>query len=176
LTFRQNIARLITGEIHLRAMPGVAVEALEEGLDTPSLRILAGLSEDENEFLIERYLQDTLNELAIKLPDKRKAAIEIGLAIANKILEGKTELFQGVDDIKCKAIDAYSFYEETKHYCYDSIGFEKVYGLFCTIEDLRSAGSTQWQPGKTNEELEKELKEDLLTELKVWAEAMKDSN
>ena len=174
LTFRQNIARLVTGEIGLRSLPDIAMLALEQNLDTPSLRILAGLSDNENEFVIDRYFKDTLKELSIDLPDKRQAAIEVALAIAEEIFEGKQEVFKGVQNIKWKAIDAYPFFEESKHYCYDSIGFEKVYGLFDTIDDLKNAGSTQWQIDKTNQELENELTKELLTELAAWASRMKN--
>jgi hypothetical protein len=156
-------------------MPAIALEALEQGLDSPSLRILAGLTKDENEFILERYLKDTLRELSIDLPDKRRAAIEVGLAIADEIIEGKRKIFEGVQDIKWKAIDAYPFYEETKNYCYDSIGFEKTYGLFCTIDDLKYSGS-DWQAGKANQQLEEELNLELLTELKIWHAKMKNGS
>lgn len=163
----------MTGDIGLRSMPRVALQALEQGIDTPSLYILAGFSDDENEFMLDKYLKEALRELSIILPDKRQAALEVGLAIAEEILTGKRNAFEGVRDIKWKAIDAYPFYEETKHYCYDSINFEKVYGLFDSIDNLRDAGSTQWQSDKTNKELEEELTQSLLTELKVWTEQIK---
>lgn len=176
MTFRQNISRFVTGDISLRSLPDIAIQALEQNLDTPSLRILAGLSENENEFVIDKYFKDTLKELSIDLPDKRQAAIEVGLAIAEEIFAGRQEVFEGVQKIKWKSIDAYPFYEETKNYCYDSIGFEKVYGLFDTIDDLRDAGSTQWESDKTNQELEDELTKDLVTELKVWTNRMQNGS
>jgi hypothetical protein len=176
LTFRQNIARFVTGDISLRSLPDIALQALEEGLDTPSLRILAGLAYNENGFVIDMYFKDTLKELFIDLPDKRQAAIEFALAIADEIFEGKRDVFEGTHNIKWKAIDAYPFYEETKHYCYDSIGFEKAYSLFDTIDDLKNAGTTQWQTDKTNQELENELTKELMTELKVWVVRMKSGN
>ena len=114
-----------------------------------------------------------MQELSIQLPTKRQAAIEIGLAIASEIFEGKREVFEGVQCIIWKAIDAYPFYEETIHYCYDSIGFEKVYGLFDTLDDLKGAGN-QWHSDKTNQELEEELNEQLVTALKAWTERMRE--
>lgn len=175
MTFTQNIARFVAGDISLRAMPHAALQALEQGLDTPSLRILAGLSYGENDFVIERYLSATLQELTIELPTKRTAAIEVGIAIAEEISEGKIEIFDGVKNIRDRAINAYPFFDETDKYCYDSIGFEKVYGLFDTIDDLRDAGSNQWDENKTNQELEQELIADLLNEIRAWIKLMKTS-
>lgn len=172
MTFRQNISRFVTGELGLGSLPGIALAALEHEFDTPSLRILAGLSENENEFVIDQYFKDTLKELSIDLPDKRKAAIEVAVAIAEEIFEGKQEVFEGVQNMISKAIDAYPFYEEDVRYSHDSIGFEKVYGLFDSIDDLRYAGS-QWQIGKTNQELLAELTQELLAALTVWTQRMK---
>jgi hypothetical protein len=174
LTFEQNIARLVIGDISMRSMPDIALQALEQGLDTPSLRILAGLSDNENEFVIEGYVNETLQDLSIELPDTRQAAIQVGLAIADEIFKGKRKIFEGVQEIKWKSIDAYPFFEENKHYCYDSISFEKAYGLFVTIDDLRHTGTSQWQPGKTNQELEQELSQELFAELKEWSLRMKN--
>ncbi len=176
MTFRQNISRFVTGEIDMRSLPDIALQALQQNLDTPSLRILAGLSDSEDGYIIDKYFKDTLKELSIDLPDKRQAAIEVGLAIAEEIFEGKQNVFEGVQNIKWNAIDAYPFYDETKDYCYDSIGFEKVYGLFDTIDDLRNAGSTQWQSDKTNHEMEEELTKELLTELDAWTKRMKNGS
>jgi hypothetical protein len=177
LTFRQNIARFVIGDISLRSLPDIALLALEQELDSPSLRILAGLSQNEDGYIIDNYFKNALRELSIELPDKRHAAIEVGLAIAEEIFKGKYDAFIGTQNIKHTAIDSYPFYEESKYYCYDSIGFAKAYSLFDTIDDLKNAGSTQWQSDKTNKELEIELTRELLAELKVWAEQMeKDLN
>ena len=176
MTFRQNISRFVIGDISLRSLPDIALQALEQNLDSPSLRMLAGLSDNENDLVIERYFIGTLKELSIDLPDERQAAIEFGVAIAEEIFEGKQNVFEGVQNIKRKAIDTYPFFEETKNYCYDSISFEKVYGLFDTIDDLRNAGSTQWQSDKTNQELENELTKDLFVELSVWIKLMQNGS
>ena len=174
LTFRQNIARYITGEISETLLPSIAIEALEEGLDSITLRILAGLSDNENGYVIEIYFKETLRELNLELPDKREACIQVGLAYAESIFEGKNSLFGGAQCIKWYMLDAYPFFDESTQYCYDSINFEKSYGLIVNLDDLRNAGSTQWQVDKTNEQLENIISEELMRELKLWHEKMKN--
>ncbi len=161
------------GTESLRSIPNIALQALEQGLDTPSLYILAGFSDNDSEFEIIHYYGTALHELGIELPDKRNAAIQLGLSIADEIFDNKRSVIEGVMEIKNIAIDAYPFYKETKHYCYDSIGFEKVYGLLDQISDLKDAGSTQWQVNKTNKELEIEYALKLMDELKQWYSLMK---
>jgi hypothetical protein len=174
LTFRQNIARYVTGEISETLLPNIAIEALEAGLDSPTLRILAGLSDNENGFVIETYFKETLRELNIELPNKRQASIEVGIAYIESIIEGKKSIFDGALCIKWYMLDTYPFFDESIHYCYDSIYFDKAYGLFDSLDDLRNAGSTQWQAEKTNEQLEREISEELMTELKRWHQKMKN--
>jgi hypothetical protein len=173
LNFRQQIAKYVTGNVTTDQLPDIAVQGLEEGLDTPSLCILAGLSKNENPFQIEHYFKLTLEELNIELPDRRQAALEYALAIVDEILEGEKEIIQGTKEIYCNAIDSYDFFSETKDFCFDSIGFEAVYGLYDTYEDLLVADYS-WKMFKTNKQLMIEVKAELLDELKKWKEKMEN--
>jgi hypothetical protein len=158
MNFRQQIAKYATGNMTADQLPDmVGVSGLKEGLYTPSLCILAGLSKNESPDQIEHYFKLTLEELNIKLPDKRQAAIEYALAIVDEIIEDKKDIIKGTNEIYHKAICSYDFFSETKHYCYDSIGFEKAFGLFDTFEQLSSAGRP-WQTEKKNGQLMDETK------------------
>ncbi|MEO8416532.1 MAG: hypothetical protein ABI472_22905 [Ginsengibacter sp.] len=163
----------MTGNATISQLPDIAIVGLEEGLDSPSLWILAGLNKNENPFQVDDYFRRTLQELNIKLPDKRQAAIEFGIAIAEQIIAGKIDLIIGTKQIIDKAIHNYDFFSETENYCYDSIGFETVYGVYYNYEDLVYADHP-WQVDKTNEELLTEVKAELLEELRKWIEKYKN--
>lgn len=173
MNFRQQIAKYVTGNLTTDQLPGIGVTGLEEGLDTPSLCILAGLSKSESPFEIDHYFKLTLEELNIKLPDKRQAAIEYAMAIVDEILDGKQDVIIGTREIRNKAIDSYDFFSESKQYCYDSIGFETAYGLFDTFNELSNA-DILWQTEKTNEQLMTETKTELFEELKKWKDKIKN--
>jgi hypothetical protein len=155
-------------------LPEIAMIGLQEGIDTPSLLILAGLNENEYSSIIEEYFRKTLTELNIILPDKRQAALEYALAVTDEIIEGKKEIIKGTQEIISNAIYSYDFYSETKEFCYDSIGFEHIYELFDTYDELLNA-DRPWKRNKTNEELMNEVKEELLIELKKWKDRNKNS-
>ena len=174
MTFRQHIAKFVTGNATTSQLTDIAIIGLEEGLDSPSLCILAGLNKNENPFEIREYFTKALNELNIQLPDKRQAAIEYGIAIADLIIAGKMDVIIGTKQIIDDAIHKYDFYSETKNYCYDSISFEHVYGVYHSYDDLINA-DYPWQIGKSNEELLKEVKAELWEELKKWSEKNKNS-
>lgn len=163
----------MTGNLTTDQLPDIAVTGLEEGLDTPSLCILAGLSKNENPFQLDHYFKLTLEELNIKLPDKRQAAIEYAIAIVDEILDGKKDIIIGAREIRYKVIDSYDFFSESKQYCYDSIGFETAYGLSDTFDELSNADKP-WQAEKTNEQLKNETKAELLEELKKWKDIIKN--
>ena len=154
-------------------LPDIGMTGLEEGLDTPSLCILAGLSKNESPFDIEHYFKLALDELKITLPGKREAALEYAIGIVGEIVEGKKDIIKGAREICFKAIDSFDFYSENKYYCYDSIGFEKVYGLYDTFVELSNA-DRPWQTEKTNEQLMAETKTELFEELKKWRDKIKN--
>jgi hypothetical protein len=172
MNFRQQVAKYVTGNLTIDQLPNIGVIGLEEGLDTPSLCILAGLSKNESPFQIDHYFKQTLEELNIKLPDKRQAAIEYAMGIVDDILDGKKDIIIGTTEIRYNAIDSYDFFSESKQFCYDSIGFETAYGLFDTIDEL-SCSNGPWQTEKTNEQIA-ETKTELYEELKKWKEKIKN--
>ena len=174
MNFKQHLAKYVTGNLATNQLPDIGLIGLEEGLDTPSLCILAGLNKNESPFQTDHYFKRALEELKINLPNKRQAAIEYAMAIIDEILEGKKEVVIGTREIHCKAIDSYDFFSESKQYCYDSIGFETAYGLFDTIDEL-SCSNTSGQTEKINEQLLNETKKELLEELKKWKDKIENS-
>src|SRR5690606_29447002 len=174
MNFRQQIAKYVTGNMTTDQLPDIGVTGIEEGLNSPSLYILAGLSKNESPFQIDHYFKLTLDELNIKLPDKRQAAIEYAMAIVDEILDGKKDVIIGTREIRYKAIDSYDFFSESKQYCYDSIGFETAYGLFDTFDELSNA-ERLWQTEETIEQLMTETKTELFEELQKWKDKIKNS-
>lgn len=49
----------------------------------------------------------------------------------------------------------------------DNIGFEAVYGLYWSFDDLKNA-DIQWDKNKTNSQLMIEIKEEIIKELIKW--------
>ena len=89
---------VLLGRLHSDDLAGVAVEALQDGCDSPSLRILAGLTAaevDEARVLFER----ALFEMNIIVPSKRNAVMRLALEIAKEILAGRTDAYVGAKKI-----------------------------------------------------------------------------
>jgi hypothetical protein len=79
-------------------LPGIAVRALEAGLDSPSLRQLAGLdSTDLAE--AEHLFRKTLSELGREILTTRQAALNYAFYISQEICSGREEPYSGARKI-----------------------------------------------------------------------------
>ncbi|TAJ13089.1 hypothetical protein DMA11_10515 [Marinilabiliaceae bacterium JC017] len=138
---------------------------MQERLESESLVILAGFSKHESSFLIHDYFEKKLEELNIKIPERREAALIYAEGLIEDILTEKPEVIEGIYEIKNNAFNSFDFYVESKRYCFDSIGFEKVYGLFedyYDVEDYRS----NWSKTKKTK-MKNQINSELLSELKT---------
>jgi len=147
-------------------LPEIGLLGLQEGLDSESLIILAGLNKNDNPFVIQKYFDKTIEELNIELPEKRQAALIYAIGLIEEIEKGKLEIIKGVYELKNNAIDSYDFFGESDKYCYDSIGLEKFFGLFDDYFEIEECGDL-WNEKKKGK-LTKEVKSELITELFKW--------
>lgn len=105
--------------------------------------------------------------------DKRQITIESVIKTVDKILNYEMEVIEGAKKLFFDVIDDYDFHSESKHYCYDSIGLEKIYGLFDTYEERLNADRA-WQTEKTNVQLMEEIKTELRLEPENWINKQKN--
>lgn len=168
MSFQLHIAKMVIGYRTHTSLQTIALEALDEGLDSPSLRILAGLANNEYPSIVDHYFYETLKELEIELPNKKTAAIEVAVWIVDEINAGRKSVFEGTKELIDKTINVIAGDKKNTFYAYDSIAFEKAYGLFYTIDDLQDVPSP-WMGGRPVKDLEEAATMELLIELKKWA-------
>ncbi len=75
-----------------------AFHALEDKLDSKSLRILAGLHENEGA-AVDEYLRSTLTELSIDEPDQETCLRTYVACLARNSIDGKTTLRGGCREL-----------------------------------------------------------------------------
>lgn len=164
--FQQEILNFILGNTTISDLPRIGLLGLTEGLESESLIILAELSETDNSFEIEQYFKKTISELSIEIPDKYSASIELAQFYADLIIDRKLDPILGVNKMIKKCFDHCDF-GESKKYAMDNIGFEAVYGLYWSYDDLKNA-DRPWDKDKTNSQLMIEIKEEIIDELIKW--------
>ncbi len=174
MKFEQLVAKYVTGNLSADQLPHVAYVGIEEGLQSESLDILAGLEKNESPFVIEKYFNSAIKELGFSIPQRRAAAIIYAIGVAEEIIRGEKDIISGVSEIKNKAIDCYDFFSESKQYVYDSIFFEKVYGIYDVYDELIN-DAIQLAGDKPRNQLIIETREELLTELVEWMKMIKEN-
>lgn len=173
MKFKQLISKYYFEPYPSDNLQDIALKGLEEGLDSPSLCILAGLEKNETPSVVDYYFKQMLIELNIQLSATRKEALKYAASIIDEMCIGNINVIEGTRDIIENVLHKYGFYEETKMYCFDSIGFETACGLFWDYDDLANA-DYEWQPSKTNKQLMIEVEKSLLDELKIWKTKVSD--
>lgn len=168
MDFSIALAWFENGSIGIRQLPDVALSALEQGYDSPSLRILAGLSDIEDAWKIEAYFSATLRELALTLPEKRCAALLVAKAISEECISGNRPVFEGVQKLLDEVINRYPFEQKNKKYAYDGIGFNEVYGLFDSLDELPFEAAWPWQKPIPYAAQVAALEQELLLSLHNW--------
>ena len=85
-------------EILTDDLPLVATKALEEGLDSPSLRMLAGTTTSSG-FEIDELLTRTLSELGLRPMNPQRAQRVLARFRARQIVDGKVDPVVGAENV-----------------------------------------------------------------------------
>lgn len=91
-------SRAALGLLRSEDLARVGVQALENGCDSPSLRILAGLNASETEEA-RGLFEQALSELNVAIPSKRDAVMHLARETARGILSGTTGVYLGAEQI-----------------------------------------------------------------------------
>ncbi|MCD8401348.1 hypothetical protein [Tenacibaculum finnmarkense] len=167
MNFNQYLGKYVCGNLSEMDYPELAVTGLLEGFDSKYLGILAAMNRTDEISELRKYLKWTIEELNIEIPTKREAALLYTSGIINEILEEKKEIIKGVSEIKNDALFSYDFFSESDKYCYDSIGFENIHGLFVEYYDSLD----ELNVDKKHIE---DTKNEILSELKKWKSRLKN--
>lgn len=96
--FHVAVAQWHLGMLTSDQLPTIAIQALEEGRDSPSLRTLAGLTSDETDdagSLLERAAR----ELGVQVRDSAQAALTVARFVASHITQGTLSPYDGARQI-----------------------------------------------------------------------------
>jgi hypothetical protein len=132
----EALARQMLGQLQLTELPAAATQAIVDGLDSPSLRILAGLEADpRNNREIESHFRRTCAELNVGYRDKRDAALYLRTLWAGDICEGRIPPFDGccriVRQIYYGARDLFN----GENLCGEALGIEDFVGCYYSYFD-----------------------------------------
>jgi hypothetical protein len=88
------LARHVLGLLSVDELPGIALDAIQAGYDSPSLRQLAGTSEHESEEA-HRLFTRTIRELELPVPPAPQAGLMLARDTAREVLSGAITPYEG---------------------------------------------------------------------------------
>ncbi|WP_152971506.1 hypothetical protein [Lacinutrix algicola] len=167
MNFNQYLGKYVCGYLSEMEYPELAIAGLLDGYDSKYLGILAAMKRTDEISELRKYLKWTIEELNIEIPAKREAGLLYSSGIMDEILDDKKDIIKGVSEIKSNAFSCYDFYSESDKFCYDSVGFENIYGLFVEYYDSLDKLNVD------KKHLEN-TKNEMLAELKKWKPKLKN--
>ncbi|MFT5250786.1 MAG: hypothetical protein ACI93P_002529 [bacterium] len=132
-----EIAKYVLNESH-ESLPNLAYDAMLNGYESESMTILAGMTVQDSMSERIQYFQKGLDELGLKLPQKREAAITLLKHYLTEIIDNPNNSYEymiRIDNELYKPI----FLEEssTKKYVGEEIGLEKMYTWYRELQDFK---------------------------------------
>ncbi len=126
VNWRLEAAKLQFGLQNEDSLPEVACSALEDGSDSPSLRILAGL-DGKDHVEVREYLERVLWELdGEALPTRDEAAWILVRFLIDAIIEGAIEPHEGIHTMIWEVYHAMDWRKSDREYVGDAIGSEAL--------------------------------------------------
>ncbi|MCB0429148.1 MAG: hypothetical protein H6585_00405 [Flavobacteriales bacterium] len=100
MTFKQKLAAYVIGYLTDKDIPDIGISALSEGLESENLTIMAGLSENENRFVLRGYFTKALEDMQLQLPDTSEAKMTIVDYYADEIIAGRLDPYDGYETLQ----------------------------------------------------------------------------
>lgn len=151
MDWRLQTARWVLGRIHGEELPQIATDAMVQGDDSPSLRLLAADSRPTIGEAGPLFLA-ALQELKIDLPDQRAAIFILARGLAEKIVEGQLGAHDGACELALLSYDA------TPSEAMISV----FVGLASELDDFRDPVRLDWYAAQTCAETYARLQLDVL--------------
>jgi hypothetical protein len=147
--FRLLAAKDLLDFVGPDAMPPAATRALVEGIDSPSVRQLAGMDGADNEDLRATF-RSVLRELEIEIPSRREAAILVATEVARGITQGTISPYEGATEIWGIVVSSREHLPELDTFIYAASEWEDrpedhnlfAAGIVAAARDLVLSGSS----------------------------------
>jgi hypothetical protein len=166
MTFKENLANYVLGRISTQHLIDVATDALAEGLDSTSLRMLAAENEiDYNPQRIISLLNDSLKELKIILPSIDDATWTMLCRYIKNIADGSVPAREGMSVI----INNVDLNSGTKEYFGDSHDMHELIGMYYGHDDIDERPNEVSVNGKYGNDAHVELNNLIVEAARNWS-------
>ncbi|WP_041628033.1 hypothetical protein [Owenweeksia hongkongensis] len=93
MNFQEKISDFVLGNRTISQTPDIALTALNEGIESKSIIILAGMSDRDSPFELQQYFDHALRETKITLPTKLDAARKLVKYYLKQLISAPQETY-----------------------------------------------------------------------------------
>jgi hypothetical protein len=170
MNFQEKIANYVLGNLTRRHFPDIALTALNHGVESESLLILAGMSVEDNSFELEQYFKASLKELGIMLPKSLDAAkILLSFYLKEMIAypENGFEIMSKIDNQIYKQVDwSKVLGKVNKEFVGEELGLEHMYTWYRELQDFEDNGMLLYYNNLPKQEQKEKFELHLISEAK----------
>lgn len=168
MKFKQHLANYVLGNVDEQDLIHIATNALVEGYDSPSLRILAGESDTANPFEINSIFKSVLRELEVELPTEDEAIMMLLCYHIEKIAEGRTPPRERMETIMEEIYYPGKLFEKEKEFVGESHDLNHLIGCYYSYDDIEERPK-KWILGRLSDKKSmKALDQEMIEHAKEW--------
>lgn len=171
MNFKEKLANYCLGNYQRSHFPSIAVTALEEGVESESILILACMSDRDNVFELQQYFDSSISELEIVLPNKYTSAqILLSYYLCKMIStpESAYEIMITIDNDILKQVD---WENELKipqvDYVGQELGLEKMCTWYRELQDFNDGSMLLYYNDLPRHEQKEKFIENMIEEAKI---------
>lgn len=141
MDFREKIANYTLGNYSSKDLPDIATSGINQGLESNSLYVLAGLNEQDNSFEIDQYFNRSLIELEILLPNELEAANILLSYYLRQIISSPNQAFELMSKIDNQIYNKIDWNKQEAIYPKETfvgeyLGLQNMYTWYRELQDF----------------------------------------
>lgn len=170
MNFQEKLANYILGNLTRNYFPDIALAALNQGIESESLLILAGMTDRDNTFELQKYFEGSLMELDITLPSKIEAAQLLLRYYLAEMIAHPEKAFEAMIKIDNDIYHQVDWLEELgltgKKFVGEELGLERLYTWYRELQDFEDNGMLLYFNELSREKQKEKFQEYLVEEAK----------
>lgn len=172
MNFKEKLSEFVLGNRTISQTPDMALTAINEGIESESINILAGMSNRDSPFELQQYFDHALTEIEILLPTKLEAAETLLRHYLKKLISNPRDAFSILIEIDNNV------YKTTKwrdinpslsaNYVGEELGLQNLYIWYRELSDFNDGSRLSYYNHLPRNKQKEKFESHAVEEAKEW--------
>ena len=179
MNFRQLLADYYLGNKSTSQLPEIALKGIQEGIESDSLLILAGMNQNDNLHEINQYFKHAETELNIKELQPLESANILLEYYLNIMVKNPNQAYELMDKIHNNIYTNIKFEEiitENSKYLGSELGLERMYTWYRELQDWEDGSKLFYYNNLSRSKQRFKFVEELVNAAKKVLKKLNDKN